>query len=113
MLQPSFTDWYANRRVAQCFTLDQQTGNFNTVQSLYPAKNPYKYALGSSNRFNRSSSHITTHQDLDFSSFIIGEGVVTAAFILTVRWRSTASLNLKECSSSFSVSPSHSMFIMT
>ena len=31
--------------------------------------------------------------DLDFSSFIIGEGVVTAAFILTVRWRNTASLN--------------------
>ena len=28
----------------------------------------------------------------DFSSFIIGEGPVTASSILTVRWRSTASL---------------------
>ena len=32
--------------------------------------------------------------DFDFSSFIIGEGVVTALVILTIRWRSTASQNL-------------------
>ena len=44
---------------------------------------------------------------------IIGEGVVTALVILTIRWRSTASLNLKECSSSASVSLSHSMFMST
>ena len=38
---------------------------------------------------------------------------VTALVILTMRWRSTASLNLNECSSSVSVSLSHSMFIRT
>ena len=32
--------------------------------------------------------------DFAFSSFIIGEGVVTGPFIFTIRWRSTASLNL-------------------
>ena len=32
--------------------------------------------------------------DFDFSSFIIGEGVMTAPFILTTRCLSTASLNL-------------------
>ena len=32
--------------------------------------------------------------DFDFSSFIIGEGAVTAPFILTTRCLSTASLNL-------------------
>src|SRR6185369_12197927 len=49
----------------------------------------------------------------DFSSFIIGDGAVTALGMRTIRWRSTASLNLNECSSSPSVSPSHSMFIST
>src|SRR5688572_5420480 len=51
--------------------------------------------------------------DLDFSSFIIGEGAVTAVSILTMRWRRTASLNLKAWSSSSRVSPSHSTFIST
>src|SRR4029078_6717942 len=49
----------------------------------------------------------------DFSSFIIGEGALTALGMRPIRWRSTASLNLNECSSSPSVSPSHSMFIRT
>ena len=51
--------------------------------------------------------------DFDFSSFIIGEGLMCALGIFTIRWRSTASLNLNECSSSASVSLSHSMFIST
>src|SRR5256885_1382059 len=51
--------------------------------------------------------------DFDFSSFIIGDGEITALGIFTIRWRSTASLNLNECSSSASVSFSHSMFIST
>ena len=42
-----------------------------------------------------------------------GEGVVQARSIFTTRCRSTASLNLNECSSSPSVSESHSMFIST
>ena len=33
--------------------------------------------------------------DFDFSSFIIGEGVVQARSILMIRWRSTASLKLE------------------
>ena len=41
------------------------------------------------------------------------KGPVTASFIWMVRWRSTASLNLNECSSSSRVSWSHSMFIST
>ncbi len=34
------------------------------------------------------------------SSFIIGDGPVSAFFIATIRWRRTASLNLNACSSS-------------
>src|SRR5947209_527580 len=49
----------------------------------------------------------------DFSSFIIGDGPVTASVITTIRWRSTASLNLNACSSSASVSWLHSMFMST
>src|SRR5207253_1210753 len=49
----------------------------------------------------------------DFSSFIIGEGPDSASRLLTVRWRSTASLNLNACSSSASVSLDTSMFIST
>src|SRR6266704_1664044 len=51
--------------------------------------------------------------DFAFSSFIIGEGVVQARSILMIRCRSTASLNLNECSSSVSVSLSHSIFMST
>ncbi len=47
------------------------------------------------------------------SSRIIGDGAVTASFINTVKWRSTASLNLNACSSSTNVSLSHSMFSST
>jgi hypothetical protein len=32
------------------------------------------------------------------SLFIIGEGVTAASLIATIRWRGTASLNLKACS---------------
>jgi hypothetical protein len=56
--------------------------------------------LGASAAFG--ASPFSTERD--FSSFIIGEGAVTAAFICTVRWRRTASLNLNECSSSSRVS---------
>src|SRR5712671_1704719 len=51
--------------------------------------------------------------DFAFSSFIIGEGVVHARSLLMIRCRSTASLNLNECSSSVSVSLSHSIFMST
>src|SRR5262249_60683121 len=52
-------------------------------------------------------------RDLAFSSFIIGEGATTASLIATMRWRSTASLNLNACSSSVSVASPHSIFIST
>src|SRR5258708_32935685 len=51
--------------------------------------------------------------DFAFSSFIIGEGVIQARSILMIRCRNTASLNLNECSSSLSVSLSHSIFMST
>src|ERR1700690_2602960 len=51
-----------------------------------------------------SASALTSpsSSERDFSSFIMGEGVATASSRLVVRWRSTASLNLKPCSSSSS-----------
>ncbi len=73
----------------------------------FPYENSQAAAAGSAGSAGTAGAASPGIIDFDFSSFIIGEGAVAAAFILTVRWRSTASLNLNECSSSFSVSPSH------
>ena len=91
--------------VAQRAELDQVAFNLDLVQAAGAG-------AGAAASAGRPSPRPSI-SDFDFSSFIIGEGVVTALVILTMRWRSTASLNLNECSSSVRVSLSHSMFIRT
>ena len=76
MLQPAFAD--RNRRgITQGFALDQGP----EIVMQFSSKPVPICNLGSS----LFGSSFTASIDLDFSSFIIGEGVVTAAFILTVR----------------------------
>jgi hypothetical protein len=64
-------------------------------------------------RSPRSARSGRSVNDLAFSSFIMGEGALTASSTCTMRWRSTASLNLKPFSSSSMVAWLHSMFIST
>jgi len=40
VLQPSFADWHAGRGVAQGFAFNQPSGEFDTVQPLFPAISP-------------------------------------------------------------------------
>src|SRR5262245_8104948 len=98
----------SRRGVAQRAQLDDLSADPNLVQAARASAG--RASAGFASPGLNSPRSIS---DFDFSSRIIGEGVVTAFVILTIRWRSTASLNLNECSSSASVSLSHSMFMST
>lgn len=85
---------HGGRGITKCLALDQDAGEFYAIQL---SLNNQSAATSATSAAGSSWAPII---DFDLSSFIIGEGVVTARFILTVRWRRTASLNLKPCSSS-------------
>src|SRR5688572_5454507 len=117
--QPEIDERQAGRCVAQWFDFGKLAAQCNRVRFQHAAG---RYALAGSDAaavsepagaagaaFGASSVGI----ERDFSSFIMGEAVVTASVMSTVRCRTTASLNLNACSSSPSVSLSHSMFIST
>jgi len=93
--QPELEGRDACGRVPQRSELDQPSADPDLVQAAGASAGFASAGRGSAPR---------SIMDLDFSSFIIGEGAVTALVILTIRWRSTASLNLNECSSSLTVS---------
>ena len=71
-------NWYGGRRVAQGTTFNQCSNQFNPVQ-LSLNNQLATAALVSAGASEAGSI------DFDLSSFIIGEGVVTAFFILMVR----------------------------
>src|SRR5450759_1948175 len=113
--EPEIDHRNTGRRVAQRVEFDQFAGQHELVvqyaqaaagaatagaAGAAAAATAASAGLGASAAFG--ASPFSTERD--FSSFIIGEGAVTAAFICTVRWRRTASLNLNECSSSSRVS---------
>src|SRR5207302_1011145 len=91
------------------------------LERLLAARNPFTFTLLPSSAGLTASLRGASPRgaspgprtDFAFSSFIIGEGVVQARSILIIRCRNTASLNLNECSSSPSVSASHSIFMST
>src|SRR5688572_10234628 len=106
----------AEQRDARGRIAQRLDGGKLAAQRHFVGFHPYAAASGAGAAAGAgfaASSVLGAVSDLDFSSFIIGEGAVTAASILTMRWRRTASLNLKAWSSSSRVSPSHSTFIST
>src|SRR5262245_46089407 len=107
--EPQYRD--AGRRVAQCLDSGQLSGQRNLIRRH--ARAEASSAAGAAGAGFGLSSAAGAVSERDFSSFIIGEGADTAPLIFTIRWRSTASLNLNACSSSPSVSLSHSTFMRT
>ena len=67
----------SRRGVAQTLALNQLTGNFDAIQ--------VSLCFQASAASCGSATTSPASKDFDFSSFIIGEGVLTARFILTVR----------------------------
>ena len=79
MPDQAFRDRYAGRRKAQGLALDQDPTELDAVkQSL--ENQAAGCAAGSAGAGSRTSS-----KDLDFSSFIIGEGVLTARLVRIVK----------------------------
>lgn len=76
MAQLRFADRHAGRGVANCVALDQDAGQ----AQLIPCQ--VRQAASAGAAAGAASPPIS---DLDFSSFIIGDGVVTACFIFIVR----------------------------
>ena len=76
MAQLRVADRHAGRGIANCVALDQDAGQAQLI--------PYqvRQAASAGAAAGAASPPIS---DLDFSSFIIGDGVVTARFILTTR----------------------------
>lgn len=70
--------WGKTQRLA----LDQDTGDFNAIQLSLGNQAD---GCSASTAGSAAASSRTSIIDFDFSSFIIGEGVVTAFFILMVR----------------------------
>src|SRR6185503_11026563 len=105
---------YPGRGIAQGFDGSELAAQSNLVcfHSYVAADSSAAGAAGAGAGL-APSSPAGAFSDLDFSSFIIGLGAVTASLILTMRWRNTASLNLKAWSSSPNVSLSTSTFIRT
>ena len=83
-LMPDHTFRYrhAGRGETQRFALDQDSGQFNAVQLSLDSQAAGCSAAASTSTATSSRTSII---DLDFSSFIIGEGSVIARFILMVR----------------------------
>ena len=79
MPDQAFRDRYAGRRKAQGLALDQDPTELDAVQQSLENQ-AAGCAAGSAGAGSRTSSI-----DFDFSSFIIGEGVVTARLVLIVR----------------------------
>ena len=72
---------HGGRRVTQRLARDQDSGEFNAVQLSLN----YQAAGAASASVSTGASSRTSIIDFDFSSFIIGDGVVIAFFILMVR----------------------------
>ncbi len=88
MLEQPFAYRNPRRRVAQRLALDQPAGELDAVQSFSRAIT--RCAAGSSAATATAAGATSAatsppNKERDFSSFIIGEGVVRACFILTVR----------------------------
>ena len=82
-LMPDHTLRYRHlgRSEPQSAALDQNSGQFNAVQLSLNSQ-----AAGcSAATTSTAASSRTSIIDLDFSSFIIGDGSVTARFILMIR----------------------------
>jgi len=78
---------HGSRGKTQYLALDQDSGQFNAVQlslNNQAAGSTSTSASASASTSGAASSRASII-DLDFSSFIIGEGSVTAFFILIVR----------------------------
>jgi len=89
----AFDHRHAGRGVTQGFPLDQRAGQLEAIQCGDSA-NPDTQAAGAAGDSLGAASRVSSI-DFDFSSFIIGEGVVTARLVRMIRWRRIASLNLK------------------
>ncbi len=78
----TFGHWHASRGKSQRLALDQGSAEFDPVQSSLDNQAAVSASVLPS---AAASSEAAAIIDLDFSSFIIGDGVVTAFFILMVR----------------------------
>ena len=72
---------HGGRRETQRLALDQDSGEFDAVQLSLN----YQAAGADSVSTSTAATSRTSIIDFDFSSFIIGDGPVTAFFILMVR----------------------------
>ena len=76
---------HGSRGKTQYLALDQDSGEFNAVQLSLNNQAAGSTSASDSASASSTASSRTPIIDLDFSSFIIGEGSVTAFFILMVR----------------------------
>ena len=85
----AFRYWHGGRGETQHLALDQDSGEFNAVQLSLNTQAAGSTSASDSASDSASASSTASSRtsiiDLDFSSFIIGEGSVTAFFILMVR----------------------------
>jgi len=76
---------HGSRGITQFLALDQDSSEFNAVQLSLNNQAAGSTSASASVSTSSTASSRTSIIDLDFSSFIIGEGPVTAFFILMVR----------------------------